>query len=367
LKSLLHSYDPLNINKEQLIKLQNLLFSEKCIKLYNNIIIHEFRNAIIHNTGGRVTKNTLKNKLKERAITYYTIQFISNIINNLYLNILNGNIIEKIELINILANNHNYILINNPRKDTAFDNSNLQNSSSLDSNTYIKVKRNKEKEQFLAYLKNNRGYINEINDADFITHTNWEDMPLSKLRRVIKISYVDNNKNFCYAFDSKALYKLWKYNYYSDREFKNPYSQKEFTEEEMNTILIKLGKRDFRYDEDDYISAINTRHDVKLIISAIEKIDKVYWEIKILYSLDKGLIIYKANSHSFKLIRITISSEMPNINNLLNKIHSLYDSNKIISKMIPFRFHPAFVKHNFATIDDADTYDDFYDMIFTNY
>ena len=33
LKSLLHSYDPLNINKEQLIKLQNFLFSEKCIKL----------------------------------------------------------------------------------------------------------------------------------------------------------------------------------------------------------------------------------------------------------------------------------------------------------------------------------------------
>jgi uncharacterized protein YqfB (UPF0267 family) len=139
-----------------------------------------------------------------------------------------------------LANYHNYILITNPQKDTDFDNSEQQNSSSLDSNTYIKVKRNKEKELFLAYLKNNKGYINEINDADFITHTNWEEMPLSKLRNVIKISYVNNNKNFCYAFDSKALYKLWKYNYYSDREFKNPYSQEEFTEEHTNAILIKL-------------------------------------------------------------------------------------------------------------------------------
>jgi hypothetical protein len=88
LKSLLLSYDPLNINDNQLIKLKNLLFSEKCIKLYNSIIIYEFRNAIIHNnTGGKVTKNTLKNKLKERVINYYTIQFISNIINNLYFNI----------------------------------------------------------------------------------------------------------------------------------------------------------------------------------------------------------------------------------------------------------------------------------------
>jgi len=367
LKSLLRSYDPLHINKPELIKLQNLLFSEKCIKLYNNIIIYEFRNAIIHNTNEKVTKNTLKNKLKERVITYYTIQFISNIINNFYYNILNGNIIEKIELINILANEHNYILINNPRKDIEFDNSNLQNSSSLDSNTYIKVKRNKEKEQFLAYLKNNSGYINEINDADFITHTNWEDMPLSALRRVIKISYVNNNKRFCYAFDSKALYKLWKYNYDSYREFKNPYSQKEFTEEDMNAILIKLGKRDFRYDEEDYITAVNTRHDIDLVISNIKKNDIVYWEIKILYSFVKGLIIYKANSDTLRLIRITISSQMPDIENLLNKIRSLYASNKILSKMIPFRFHHAFIKYNFATIDDGEIYKDFYDMIFTNY
>lgn len=367
LKSLIRSYDPLNINKQEIIKLKNLLFSEKCIKLYNNLIIYEFRNAIIHNTGGRVTKNTLKNKLKERVITYYTLQFISNIINNLYFNILNGNIIEKIELINILANGHNYILINNPRKDISFELSNIQNSSSLDSKTYIKVKRKKEKEIFLEYLKNNKGYMNEINEFDFITHTNWEDMPLSKLRRVIKISYTDNNKNFCYAFDSKVLYKLWKYNYDNYKDLKNPYSQKEFTEEDMNTILITLGKRDFRYDEEDYVTAINTRHDIDFIIKEIKKDDIIYWEIKILYSLVKGLIIYKSNSLALRLIRITISSEMRDIDNLLNKIRSLYASNKILSKMIPFRFHPAFVKYNFATIDQDKMYNEFYDMIFTNY
>jgi hypothetical protein len=216
-------------------------------------------------------------------------------------------------------------------------------------------------------LKNNRGYINEINEHDFITHTNWEDMPLSKLRHVIKISYVNNNKNFCYAFDSKALYKLWKYNYDNYKDFKNPYSQKEFSDEDMNTILITLGKRDFRYDEEDYVTAINTRHDIDLIISTIKKNDVVYWEIKILYSLVKGLIIYKANSDTLRLIRIIISSQMPDIDNLLNKIRSLYASNKILSKMIPFRFHPAFVKYNFATIDEGEIYKDFYDMIFKNY
>lgn len=323
--------------------------------------------AIIHNTGGNVTKNTLKNKLKENIITYYAIQFIANIINSLYLNILNGNIIGKIELINILVNNHNYILITNPLKDIEINNSDIKNSSSLDSNTYVKVKRNKEKEIFLEYLKNNKGYINEINDEDFITQTNWEDMPLSKLRKVIKISYVNNNKNFCHAFDSKALYKLWKYNYDNNLDFKNPYSQKEFTEENLNTILITLGKRDFRYDEYETLTNINMRYDVKLIISTVKINDVIYWEIKILYSIVKGLIIYKSNNEELKLIRIYINSKMQDIDNLLNKIRSLYVSNKIISKMIPFKFHPAIAKYNFEIIDKNDIYKDFYNMIFTNY
>jgi hypothetical protein len=58
---------------------------------------------------------------------------------------------------------------------------------------------------------------------------------------------------------------------------------------------------------------------------------------------------------------------MPDIDNLLKKISSLYESNKIISKMIPFRFHPAFVKYNFATIDKDEPYNEFYNMIFTKY
>lgn len=367
LKYLLHTYDPLSIDRQQLIKLKNILFCDKCISLYNNIISYEFMKAIIHNTGGNVTKNTLKNKLKENIITYYAIQFIANIINSLYLNILNGNIIGKIELINILVNNHNYILITNPLKDIEINNSDIKNSSSLDSNTYVKVKRNKEKEIFLEYLKNNKGYINEINDEDFITQTNWEDMPLSKLRKVIKISYVNNNKNFCHAFDSKALYKLWKYNYDNNLDFKNPYSQKEFTEENLNTILITLGKRDFRYDEYETLTNINMRYDVKLIISTVKINDVIYWEIKILYSIVKGLIIYKSNNEELKLIRIYINSKMQDIDNLLNKIRSLYISNKIISKMIPFKFHPAIAKYNFEIIDKNDIYKDFYNMIFTNY
>ncbi len=102
-----------------------------------------------------------------------------------------------------------------------------------------------------------------INEEDIITFDRWEDMSLSKLRYVIKISYIDNKKNFCHAFNAKALYKLWKVNHYNDEIFKNPFSQKPFTEEDKNTILITLGKRDFRYDSDDnYTSAINARYDV---------------------------------------------------------------------------------------------------------
>ena len=42
LKYLLSTYDPLNMSSEQLIKLKNCLYSNKCITWYNNIIIYEF-------------------------------------------------------------------------------------------------------------------------------------------------------------------------------------------------------------------------------------------------------------------------------------------------------------------------------------
>ena len=365
LKYLLSTYDPLNMSSEQLIKLKNCLYSNKCITLYNNIIIYEFREAITHKSDDRVTKNTLKNKLKANIVSYYAIQFISTIINNLYLHMLNGNIIQKIELINTLTDDHTNILVNNPRNDNVSKDSNMLNSSSLDSKTYVRVKRNKEREVYLEYLKNNKGYTNEINDRDVITMEEWNELPLSRLRKVIKISYVDNEKSFCYAHDSTALYRLWKKNYNNYRDFINPISQKPFTEEDMNTILITVGNRDFRYDDvDEYASAINTRHDVNFITSRTE-IDGVnYWEIKIIYLIAKGIRIYKSNPENFRLIRITIKADMENIVNLLDEIYSLYTSNKILGKMIPFKIHPAFVKHNFTTIDKESDYKSFYNMVF---
>lgn len=121
----------------------------------------------------------------------------------MYSNILNGNIIEKIELIHILTEDHNNVLVNNPRIDISYNTSKLSNSSSLESKSYMRVKRKRERETYLDYLKNNRGYNNVINEEDIITFDRWEDMSLSKLRYVIKISYVDNKKNFCHAFNIK--------------------------------------------------------------------------------------------------------------------------------------------------------------------
>jgi len=49
----------------------------------------------------------------------------------MYSNILNGNIIEKIELIHILTEDHNNVLVNNPRIDISYNTSKLSNSSSI--------------------------------------------------------------------------------------------------------------------------------------------------------------------------------------------------------------------------------------------
>ena len=179
-------------------------------------------------------------------------------------------------------------------------------------------------------MKNNRGYNNVINEEDIITFDRWEDMSLSKLRYVIKISYVDNKKNFCHAFNAKALYKLWKVNHYNDEIFKNPFSQKPFTEEDKNTILITLGKRDFRYDSDDnYTSAINARYDV-VFNKSIIKINGInYWEIKISYLIKKGLRVYKSKSVIFEDMEDDIEEESESEDESLPGINLTEEDDKV--------------------------------------
>ena len=385
LKLLLSSYDPFNITDEKLAELKQNLFSKKCMDLYDDIIIYEFREAILHTTDEKVTKSTLKKKLKEKVITYRALLFISNIINQHYISIsssnnlefhylhesTNQNSIKNIELINILANKHNYILINNLKIDINIFESSIDKSS-LDSKTDInkREERINERKKILEYLNNNKGYNNPINKEDIITLDIFEEMTLKQLRRVIKISYVlkteeGEMKSYCHAFDSKVLYELFLNNYNkNDKKIvaKNPHSQQEFSEEDIIAVFTAFGKRDFRKDKEDYGTVIKTRYDVELTIVPFKKGDTQYNEITILYLVDKGIIKYESNSFKIRLVRITIK-EMPVVDNLIARICSLYDDNKIISAMIPFTFHPAFVKYNGKTIDKKNI-DDFARMIY---
>ena len=367
LKSLLSSYDPLNITDEELEELKQILISKKCMDLYDDIIIYEFREAILHTTNEKVTKSTLKKKLKKKVITYRALLFISNIINQLYISSSNNleyhyfhestnqNSIKNIELINILTNKHNYILINNLKIDINIFESSIDKSS-LDSKTDTnkRKERIKERKELLEYLNNNEGYANKkINEEDIITLEKWEEMTLKQLRRVIKISYVletenGTNNSYCHAFDSKGLYKYFLGNYNKiDKKIvaKNPHSQREFSEEDIIAVFTAFGKRDFRKDKEDYGTVITTRYDVELTIVPFKKGDTQYKEITILYLVDKGIIKYESDSLKIRLIRITIK-EMPGVDRLIERICLLYNDNKIISAMIPFTFHPAFVKYN---------------------
>ena len=384
LKSLLSSYDPFNITDEKLAELKQNLFSKKCMDLYDDIIIYEFREAILHTTDEKVTKSTLKKKLKEKVITYRALLFISNIINQHYISIsssnnlefyylhesTNQNSIKNIELIKILANKHNYILINNLKIDINIFESSIDKSS-LDSKTDINKRKERinERKKILEYLKNNKGYNNPINKEDIITLDIFEEMTLKQLRRVIKISYVleteeGEMKSYCHAFDSKWLYKYFLDKYNENNKiivYMNPHSQQEFSEEDIIAVFTAFGKRDFRKDKEDYGTVIKTRYDVELTIVPFKKGDTQYKEITILYLVDKGIIKYESNSFKIRLVRITIE-EMPDVDRLIERICSLYDNNEIISAMIPFTFHPAFVKYNGKTIDKKNI-DDFAAMI----
>jgi len=397
LKSLLSTYDPLNITSEQVQILKDYLICHKGITLYNNMITYEFKEAITHKSNDRVTKKTLKNKLNANIKHYYAIQFISKIINNWYISTMKGNVIINIDLINMLVDDHNNILVNNRQNDDVSKESDIQNSSSLNPDTVVKSNRKEKKEKYIWYLNNNVGYANKINEEDMITKEKWNDMSLSELRKVIKISYEIDGKIYCWAHDATALYRSWKKIYKkfkTDKNFNNPHSNLEFSPEDKMKILITLGKRDFRYDKDfkfdrspkyrywfdssdilrseqvdtsaESNNPTNKRYDTDLIISEIEIDGIIYWEVKIIFYINKGIIIYKSVPGSFKLVRINIKADIIiDIEKLFNQLYLLHESDKILGKMIPFKIHPAFDTYNFKNIDEEEDYKIFYDMLFT--
>ena len=195
-----------------------------------------------------------------------------------------------------------------------------------------------------------------VNDTDAISGYEWKEMAENKLKFVIKIPI---NKTSAYAFYIKDIYKIWKESINNKTTFKNPLTNKDFTEDEEKLILDKM--------KEMYPSI------TKPIISKARK-DLVLYSVDILhYKLIK--IKYVINQIEVDLIEISIpiKYEQECINGTLDfaylpativeKIEKLHNQNKILGKKIPFLIHKTFLKYNNKNLDIKNNYKDFCDNL----
>lgn len=366
-KKLLSTYDPLDYEKEDDFKnLRMNILTHIFIEFYDAIIIYEFKKAIIHDTDDKVTKNTFKKKIIAKMPFYNMMLKIALFINDHYFQSTGRIFIQNIKLINMLINYDNFLIKNTYEEPLDFESP--ASLSSGDSSLKVVINGKTKKENLLNFLLDNTGYTNKIteNHTDPISFEEWGKMSYSELKKIIKISYRDVEKqaNYYYLYDASFLYKFWRK--IKDDNLINPITRIPMTEEEKLKILITLNKRDFRKDiRSGKKDVEKTRYDVELYLKRIMKDGKEYDYIYLYYITWRGIIDNKYNiNKTINIAEIYVDIKFnKRLKELyLRKIINLYKNNKIVSEKLPLKIHPAFTKYNLKIIENEDDYNDFESM-----
>lgn len=210
---------------------------------------------------------------------------------------------------------------------------------------------------------------NNLNDEDPYLGEKWENMPLNKLKKVISIVSVINNKTYKHAFYVRTLYKFWRYATKSQNSkipFVNPYNRIPFTEENKNTIMTTmmtlypnitrpsssaLGRKDVYFSQyDEYNYRIISFFYILKIGEKTKYIPLI--NLRILYNY------IDVNTN----LSIDIEPEfIPII--LFENIEYLFKNKKLFGKDLPIKPLPVLIEYNNTIINSIGRYMDFFRKI----
>jgi len=369
----LKKFNPIKeVNREAIFA-----FIEYCQKLYLSSIIQDSRNLNLgnfiynENYRGVTTAAGFYTRLAENKYIYYSFYYCSKIILDGIssdMELIQNLAITKIMMKNLVDKN---FLIEDPNVSLSFStsssSSNSDNMKDKDSSMNT-IYRQLGKKEFVKYIMNNGEKPRTVNDSDPYLGVKWEKLSLNKLKMVVKISHVLNGRTFTYAYYAISLYKDWKNSIRNRKPFINPINRIPFTEEDENTILNVLDKK---------YSLIGRptqrpvgRHDI------------YYQDTELIR--DYGIDFLRLNiwfntgtqerTNYIRIFSINIIANLPiyhsegsdvefNLAFLFENIEQLKYENKIISKKIPFKLHPAFVKYYNSYITTEEQYKDFFTLI----
>jgi len=369
----LKKFNPIKeVNREAIFA-----FIEYCQKLYLSSIIQDSRNLNLgnfiynENYRGVTTAAGFYTRLAENKYIYYSFYYCSKIILESLssdIELIQNLAITKIMMKNLVDKN---FLIEDPNVSLSFStsssSSNSDNMTDKDSSMNT-IYRQLGKKEFVKYIMNNGEKPRTVNDSDPYLGVKWEKLSLNKLKMVVKISHVLNGRTFTYAYYAISLYKDWKNSIRNRKPFINPINRIPFTEEDENTILNVLDKK---------YSLIGRptqrpvgRHDIYYQdTELIRNYGIDFLRLNIWFNTGT-----QERTNYIRIFSINIIANLPiyhsegsdvefNLAFLFENIEQLKYENKIISKKIPFKLHPAVVKYYNSYITTEEQYKDFFTLI----
>ena len=340
----------------------------RCFGL-NNQPVDELKKIILYSENNH-NKNDVIRNLDDNMEKYIALQFILVIIRgemsnesvssvhknnvNLHLNILDS-LITK-DIVNILFNNNNNSKSVSVSKSISWSGtprSSSSNHSHFQSNANI-ARYRKTKGDLVAEITENN-----INDTDPYLAERWEDMTLNKLKNVISLKYKEGGNTYGVAFYIRTLYQAWKISVKDKKPFKNPYTRKDFTEDDkvdiMNAVTLLYptiqrprfgeGRKDIVFNFVDIPNGI-----MSINFNYIFKIDNENISVPII---------------TIKIpLRFNIDIEPAYIQHyLFENISHLNKTKKTFGKDLLLKPLPVLLQYNGKTLNDYSQYKDFFDKI----
>jgi len=341
--------------------------------------IQYFKEAVLYSSRNKTSKEFIDN-LKNNYVKFYAIKYMVKLLDEYALIASRILSYEPLEILNVLLDGNKIMITDGS---ISLDTSLSYSESPTGATTEV-LSHKQGKIEYLKYIMNTNGFYGDsINDADPYTQDRWDEMPLKKLKYVIKIPYSIDDKTYCIAYYAKSLYKAWNIAVKEKKEFINPITRMVFTDSDKGLIMKKMiemyphitpPKKKYKNRKDlvffhieDYITyngdeidtiCLYIKYKIKNTISLIQK-DHTFVN---LISIHVPLKFASENDYIDEADSDYIPEEY-SFGILLYNFERLFITNKLIGKSIPFKMHHAIEKYNNKILINKKDYLDFFNML----
>ena len=338
-----------------------------------------FKDAVLYSSLNKTSTEFIDN-LKNNYVKYYAVKYMIELLDFYAFTSSSLESLEPLEILDVLLDGNKIMITDGS---VSLDTSLSYSESPIGATTKA-LSHKQGKIEYLKYIMNMEGFYGDsINEADPYTQDRWDEMPLKKLKYVIKIPYSIDDKTYCIAYYAKSLYKAWNLAIKEKKDFINPITRMIFTESDKNLIMKKMIEMypHINPPKEKYINRKDLVffHIEDYVSYKGDEIDTMCLYIK--YKIQNNISVVHKENTFVNLICIHVPLKFASENEyideedsdyipeeysfgiLLYNFERLFITNKLIGKSIPFKLHHAIEKYNNKVLINKKDYMDFFNML----